>query len=117
MFIEFFLPQISDVCYLKAIHSISFKLTAFATVTYRYLHTNFLSSWISFKVTKILLIWVDKGMAVSYGIIGTRCIWNFEKILSLRWGMRDLWVLLMWFCLHHSDAVLTFSVFTVLETC
>ena len=48
-------------------------------------------------------------MVVSYGLIGTQCTWNFEKLLGLRWKMRDLYVTLTWFCLYYSDVVLTFQ--------
>ena len=34
---------------------ISFKFTVFLIDTHRYLHINFLSNWISFKVAKIVI--------------------------------------------------------------
>ena len=44
-----------DIQYLKIIHLTSFKLTASIADTHRCLPVNFLSTWINFKVTKILL--------------------------------------------------------------
>ena len=38
------------LCYAKTICLISFRLTVFNKDTLRYLHINFLSNWISFKV-------------------------------------------------------------------
>ena len=43
---------------------------------------------------------MDGGVVVFHGSIETQYTWNFLKVLSLRQKMRDLWVLLTWFCLH-----------------
>ena len=67
----------------RLIASIPFRLTAFISNTYRCLYINFLNNWICFKIAKKILNWLDKDMAVSYGPIGTQCIWNFPEILLL----------------------------------
>ena len=38
---------------------------------------------------KFLLNCLNKGMAVFYGCIGTQCIWNVSKILSVSGQMSE----------------------------
>ena len=65
---------------------IPFKLTVFITDTFRCLHINFLSNWISLRLLKIFLNGLDKGMALFYGCIGTQCIWSFFRNMGFKWS-------------------------------
>ena len=52
MFIKLKNLKISTACHLKTNYSISFKLSVFIADIHRCLHVNFLSNWLSFKITE-----------------------------------------------------------------
>ena len=77
--------------YSKTNCSISFKLTVFNTDTHRCLHVNFLSYWISFKVTKnysCLTIWGH-----SHGLWSYRNTIHLEFFKNINFKLSNDWLL------------------------
>ena len=99
MFIELKNLKTSTVHYLKTNYSISFKLTVFIFDTYRCLHINFLSNWLSFKITEnFIKLSKQRCVYVLWIAVNTMHL-EFLKNIKFKVENGRLLILLTYYCL------------------
>ena len=105
MFIELKNLKTSTVHCSKTNYSISFKLTVFIADSHRCLHVNFLSNWLSLKVTKNFIILSKQRCVCVLWTPGNTMHLNFLKNIKFKVENERPLVLLTCYCLHFSTFI------------
>ena len=108
MFIELKNLKTSTVCNLKTNYSISFKLTVFIADTHRCLHVNFLSNWLSFKITEnFIKLSKQRRACVLWTPVNTM---HLESLKNIKFKVENesLLILLTYYCLDFSTCIVRY---------
>ena len=108
MFIELKNLKTSTVHHLKTNYSISFKLTVFIFDTHRCLHVNFLSNWLSFKITEnFIKLSKQRCVCVLWTAVNTMHL-EFLKNIKFKVENERLLISLTYYCLDFSTFIVRY---------
>ena len=108
MFIELKNLKTSTVCHLKTNYSISFKLTVFIADTHRCLHVNFVSNWLSFKITEnFIKLSKQRCVCVLWTPVNTMHL-EFLKNIKFKVENERFLISLTYYCLDFSTFIVRY---------
>ena len=105
MFIELKNLKTSTVCHLKTNYLICLKPTVFIADTHRCLHVNFVSNWLSFKITEnFIILSKQRCVCVLWSPVNTMHL-EFLKTIKCKVENERFLISLTYYCLAFSTFI------------